>query len=185
MKVNSEIRAPEVRVIVDDGQQLGILSLNEALSKAEQMGKDLVEIAPKANPPVCKIIDFGKFRYKQTKREKENKKTQHQVKVKEVKLRPNIDVHDLNTKLSHAREFLEKSNKVKFICMFRGRQMLHIDLGRKLLEKVIDELQDVSTVEMLPKLLGRNMTVVLAPLSKVSKKNVAKKENSSAENENK
>ena len=185
MKVNTEIRAPKVRVVVEDGDQLGILNVEEALSKAEQMGKDLVEIAPNANPPVCKIIDFGKFRYQQTKRDKENKKAQHQVKVKEIKVRPNIDIHDLNTKITHAKEFLEKGNKVKVICMFRGRQMLHIDLGSKLIGKVIEMLQDISTVEAPSKLLGRNMTVVLAPLSKVSKKSTGKKESTSAENENK
>ena len=170
MRVNTEIRAPKVRVVTEDGEQIGILNIKEALFKAEQMGKDLVEIAPNANPPVCKIIDFGKFRYQQTKKEKESKKAQHQVKVKEIKLRPNIDDHDLNTKLNHAKDFLLKGNKVRFICMFKGRQMLHIDLGTKLLNHVIERLAEMSTVESPVKLFGRNMSVVLAPVGKSNKK---------------
>lgn len=185
MKVNSEIRAPKVRVVTEDGQQLGILSVREAIDKAEQMGKDLVEIAPNATPPVCKIIDFGKFRYQLTKKEKESKKAQHQVKVKEIKLRPNIDVHDLNTKISHAKDFLQKGNKVRIICMFRGRQMLHIELGDKLMESIVLQLKDVASVEVPSKLLGKNMTLVLAPLGKGIKKTVEKKESSSAEDEDK
>lgn len=185
MKINGEIRAPKVRVVKEDGEQLGVLSIREALEKAEQLGKDLVEIAPNATPPVCKIIDFGKFRYQQTKKDKESKKSQHQVKVKEVKLRPNTDVHDLNTKVNHAKDFLSKGNKVKVICMFRGRQMLHIDLGTKLLENFASQLEDISTVEMPSKLLGKNMTMVLAPAGKTSKKNVVHKESARAENEDK
>ena len=184
MKVNTEIRSPKVRVITEDGEQLGIFSINEALYKAEQMGKDLVEIAPSATPPVCKIIDFGKFRYQQTKKEKENKKAQHQVKVKEIKLRPNIDIHDLTTKISHAKEFLQKGNKVRIICMFRGRQMLHIDLGNKVIDAFVDQLKEFSSVEAPAKLLGRNLTAVLAPQVK-GKKIAGKKESSSAEDEDK
>jgi translation initiation factor IF-3 len=185
LKVNTEIRSPKVRVITEDGEQLGILNINEALYKAEQMGKDLVEIAPNASPPVCKIIDFGKFRYQLTKKDKENKKAQHQVKVKEIKLRPNIDIHDLNTKITHAKDFLQKGNKVRIICMFRGRQMLHIDLGNKVLDSFIDQLKEFSSVEAPSKLLGRNLTAVLAPLAKGIKKITGKKESSSAEDENK
>lgn len=185
MKVNTEIRAPKVRVITEDGEQLGILNINDALYKAEQMGKDLVEISANATPPVCKIIDFGKFRYQQTKKDKESKKSQHQVKVKEIKLRPNIDIHDLHTKISHAKEFLQKGNKVRIICMFRGRQMLHIDLGGKVMENFIEQLKEFSTVEAPAKLLGKNLTAVLAPVAKGSKKIAGKKESSSAEDENK
>lgn len=189
MKVNFEIKAPKVRVITEEGEQLGILGTREALEKAEQMGKDLVEIAPNATPPVCKIINFGKFRYQQTKKEKENKKSQHQVKVKEIKLRPNIDTHDLDTKIGHARDFLEKGNKVRIICMFKGRQMLHVEHGSKVIDEFIEQLKELSAVESPAKLLGRNLTVVLIPVGKVVKKNVEKivekKEITSAENENK
>jgi translation initiation factor IF-3 len=189
LKVNKEIRAPKVRVVTEEGDQLGILNIKEALEKAEQMGKDLVEIASNATPPVCKIIDFGKFRYQQTKKEKESKKSQHQVKIKEIKLRPNIDIHDLKTKIGHAREFLQKGNKVRIICTFKGRQMLHIDLGSKVMDNFIEELKDVSSVEAPSKLLGRNLTAVIAPIGKVIKKSVEKvvekKEITSAENEDK
>jgi translation initiation factor IF-3 len=170
LRINTEIRATEVRVVAEDGEQIGVLSTQEALEKARSINKDLVEIAPKAKPPVCKIIDYGKFKYQLTKKEKESKKAQHQVKVKEIKLRPNIDVHDLDTKKNRAKEFILKGNKVKIICMFRGREMLHINLGRNLLQKIILELQEISTVEAYPKLTGRNLTVVLAPLGKINKK---------------
>ena len=185
MRINAEIRAPKVRVVTEDGKQVGILSIREALDKAEKMGKDLVEIAPNAKPPVCKIIDYGKFRYQQTKKEKESKKAQHQVKVKEIKIRPNINIHDLKTKVNHAKEFLIKGNKVRVTCMFRGREMLHIDLGEKLINRIIEDLHEVATLEAPFKLMGRNLTVVLAPLTKSTKKSIVKKEKSSAENENK
>lgn len=163
MKVNREIRAPRVRVIGPAGEQIGILALYEAIAKAEEFGLDLVEIVPGSNPPVCKIINFGKFRYDQTKREKENKKAQHQVKVKEVKLKPNIDDHDFETKQRHAREFLSKGNKVKISCMFRGREMAHTQIGEAIVRKFCEELEDVGTVESPIKLMGRTLTGVIAP----------------------
>ncbi len=123
LRINREIRAPKVRVIDKDGGQVGVLTLAEALAKAEAAGLDLVEIAPSAEPPVCKIIDFGKYRYQLTKKEKEQKKSQHQVKVKEIKIKPNTDEHDLVTKMKHAREFIAKGNKVRLTCVFRGREM--------------------------------------------------------------
>lgn len=169
MKVNREIRAPKVRVIGSSGEQIGVLSIHEALAKAEQEGLDLVEIAPGSVPPVCKIINYGKFRYDQTKREKESKKAQHQVKVKEIKLKPNISEHDLNTKQTHAREFLEKGNKVKITCTFRGREMAHPELGEKLMQKLCDDLEEVSTAEAPLKLFGRSLIVVLAPGAKKKK----------------
>lgn len=150
-------------MITEDGEQLGILTLREALTRAEEAGLDLVEIAPTAKPPVAKIIDYGKYRYHQTKKEKEGKKAQVTIKVKEIKLKPNIDTHDLQTKLKHAREFLVKGNKVRVVIMFRGREMLHIDLGRKVVEEFCNTLSDVSTIESYPKLLGRAMTTILAP----------------------
>lgn len=169
MKVNREIRAPKVRVIGSNGEQVGILALYEALAKAEQEGLDLVEIVPGSTPPVCKIINYGKFRYDQSKREKESKKSQHQIKVKEINLKPNIDVHDLQTKIRHAREFLLEGNKVKVACMFRGREMMHPEKGEKVIRQICDELEDVSMMEAPPKLLGRTLLVVLAPGAKKKK----------------
>ncbi len=166
MRINREIRAPKVRVIDKDGNLLGVLSVSEALFKAEGQGLDLVEISPNAEPPVCKIVDYGKFRYQQTKKEKESKKTQHQVKVKEVKLKPNTDEHDLLTKLKHAREFLTKGNKVRITCCFRGREMQHPEIGMQAVQRMMADLADLSTPEAEPKLLGKNLSVVLAPGAK-------------------
>ncbi|NGX43358.1 MAG: Translation initiation factor IF-3 [Chlamydiae bacterium] len=169
MRVNKQIRASNVRVISSSGEQIGILSLQEALQRAEDEGIDLVEVVPGASPPVCKIIDYGKFRYDQTKREKESKKASHVIKVKEVKMKPNINEHDLQTKLKRAREFLLKGNKVKLTCMFRGREMAHPEIGENLVRKVIDELEDVATSESPLKRFGRFLTVVLAPSVKKKK----------------
>lgn len=163
MRINREIRAPKVRVIDKDGEQLGVLLLGEAILKAEQSGLDLVEIAPTAEPPVCKIIDYGKFRYQLTKKEKESKKAQHQVKVKEVKVKPNTDEHDLVTKLKHAREFIVKGNKVRITCMFRGREMMHPEFGERIVHRMCDDLADIAAAESPPKMLGRSLSVVLAP----------------------
>ncbi len=153
-------------MIAEDGHQLGILTLREALAKAEEMGLDLVEIAPKAKPPVAKIIDYGKLRYHQAKKEKESKKSQVVIKVKEIKLKPNIDTHDFLTKEKHAREFILKGNKVRITVMFRGREMLHIDLGQKVVQQFCDDLSDIAIVEAPSKILGRTMTTVLSPSGK-------------------
>lgn len=169
MRVNREIRAPKVRVIDQNGEQIGVMTIREAIQKAEESGIDLVEIVPEANPPVCKIIDYGKYRYDQTKREKESKKASHQIKVKEIKFKPNIDEHDLDTKLRHLRDFLSKGNKVKVSCVFRGREMVHTEIGERLVQKVVDDLQDVAAVEAPMKLFGRMLTVVLAPSLKKKK----------------
>jgi translation initiation factor IF-3 len=152
-----------VRVIDKDGEQLGVLPLIEAMSRAEQAGLDLVEIAPNAEPPVCKIVDYGKFRYQLTKKEKESKKSQHQVKVKEIKLKPNTDEHDIQTKLKHAREFLVKGNKVRITCVFRGREMMHPEFGERIIHKMIEDLSDVATPESNAKMLGKALSLVLAP----------------------
>ena len=169
MRVNRQIRASNVRVIDKNGSQAGILTIQQALALAETDDLDLVEIAPNADPPVCKIIDYGKFRYQQTKREKESKKAQHQVKVKEVKVKPNTDSHDLQVKIKHAREFIEKGNKVKITCMFRGREMAHPEIGRRVIQKIIDALSEVATAEAFPKQMGRNLSVTLAPGAKKKK----------------
>lgn len=163
MRVNREIRAPKVRVISASGEQIGVITIHEALAKAEEDGLDLVEIVPDSNPPVCKIINFGKFRYDQTKREKESKKSQHQIKVKEIKMKPNIDENDRNTKMRHAREFIQKGNKVKITCVFRGRELAHVEIGEKLVEGCCAELEDIATLEAPPKIFGKMLTAVLAP----------------------
>lgn len=174
-------------MITESGEQVGILTLREALAKAEEAGLDLVEISPMAKPPVAKIIDYGKFRYMQQKREKDSKKSQVQIKVKEIKLKPNIDTHDFETKLKHAREFLLKGNKVRITCMFRGREMLHLDLGEKVVNQFCQNLSDVAIIEAPPKLLGRAMSTTLAPSGKRTKpaiKRSEKGEESRAEDEN-
>lgn len=166
MRVNREIRVPNVRLIDQNGEQVGVVSLKEALDIAHEAGLDLVEISPTSNPPVCKIIDYGKFRYDQTKREKESKKAQHQIKVKEVKVKPNIDEHDFQTKLRHARDFILKGNKVKVTCMFRGREMAHTDIGRRVVQKFCEGLEDIAMPEAPLKMFGRALNVVLAPAKK-------------------
>jgi translation initiation factor IF-3 len=153
-------------VIDDEGNQLGVLLVKDALRKAEEAGKDLVEVSPNADPPVCKIIDFGKFRYDQTKREKESKKAHVQIKVKEIKLKPNIDEHDLMTKLRHAKDFLQKGNKVKITLMYRGREMAHKEYGEKVVQKVCEELKEDGIAESMPKQMGRFLTLVIAPQGK-------------------
>lgn len=169
MRINKEIRADRLRVISEKGEQVGILTLREALAMAEDAGLDLVEIAPSAKPPVAKIIDYGKFRYHQQKKEKDSKKTQVQIKVKEIKLKPNIDTHDFETKLKHARDFVLKGNKVRLTIVFRGREMLHRDLGMKVVDNFCQELSDIATVESAPKLMGRMMTTILIPSGKKPK----------------
>jgi translation initiation factor IF-3 len=166
LRINREIRAPRVRVIDKDGGQLGVLPIGDALIRAEQAGLDLIEIAPTAEPPVCKIIDYGKYRYQMTKKEKESKKSQHQVKVKEVKVKPNTDDHDLQVKLKHAREFISKGNKVRITCVFRGREILHPEFGEKVVLRMCEDLSDVATPESPGKMMGRSLSVVLAPGSK-------------------
>ncbi len=163
LRVNRQIRVPKVRVIGADGAQLGLMITRDAQALAQEQGLDLVEVAPTATPPVCKIIDYGKFRYDQTKREKESKKAQHQVKVKEIKLKPNIDEHDLTTKIKRAKQFLEKGNKVKVTCMFRGREMAYPENGRKVVQRLIEEVVEVASVEAPLKMMGRSLFCVLAP----------------------
>lgn len=166
MRINREIRVPKVRLIGKDGSQVGVVSISEALEKANLEGLDLVEISPQAEPPVCKIIDYGKYRYQLTKKERESKKAQHQVKLKEVKIKPNIDDHDLMVKIRHAREFIQKGDKVKVTCMYKGRQMAHPELGQRVADRFIEELKDIAQTESPPKIIGRQLFMVLAPLGK-------------------
>ena len=165
MRINEEIRAREVRVNAADGEQLGIMSLRDALDLAEQRHLDLVEIAPKAKPPVCRIMDYGKYLYEQQKREKEAKKRQRVIDVKEVKLRIRIEEHDFDVKTKNAIRFLQGGDKVKVTIMFRGRELTHPELGEELLNKMADKLQEFATVERKPKLEGRNMIMIVAPKS--------------------
>ena len=169
MRVNFEIRARQVRLIGSSGQQVGIISLREAQALAEDEGLDLVEIVPNAEPPVCKIMDFGKYCYDQSKKEKESKKAQHQIKVKEVKVKPNIDDHDLDTKIRHAREFLEKGNKVRVSCTYRGRELAHPEIGEEVVKNLCARLEDVSQVETPASRMGRVLSLVLMPSVKKKK----------------
>jgi translation initiation factor IF-3 len=162
-RVNRQIRISPLRVIAPDGEQLGVMTVEEALAAAVQRGLDLVEVAPLARPPVVKIMDYGKFKFEQAKAARAAKKKQHVIHLKEVKFRPGIDDHDFEFKTRHAREFLQEGNKVKVTMMYRGRQMAHIDLGREVLDRVATELKDLAKIEQEPKLEGRNMSMVLAP----------------------
>ena len=163
MRINEEIRAREVRVNTDAGEQLGIMSLREALAQAHDRQLDLVEIAPNAKPPVCRIMDYGKYRYEQQKRDKDVRKKQKIVNVKEVKLRPKIEEHDFNVKLKNAIKFLNDGDKVKITIMFRGRELAHVGLGKKVLDRMADELKEIAIIEREAKLEGRNMILIVAP----------------------
>ncbi|MCQ2374093.1 MAG: translation initiation factor IF-3 [Phascolarctobacterium sp.] len=166
MRINEEIRAREIRVVVDGGEQLGIMSSREALQIAAERHLDLVEISPNAKPPVCKIMDFGKYRYEQQKREKEARKKQKTFDIKEVKLRPGIEQHDFEVKLKNAVRFLEDGDKVKVTIMFRGRELSHPELGEVLLNRMADEMKELAVVERVPKLEGKNMIMIVAPKPK-------------------
>ncbi|MES2198958.1 MAG: translation initiation factor IF-3 [Chlamydiota bacterium] len=155
-----------MRVIDKDGSQLGVLTVQEAMAKAELAGLDLVEIAPNAEPPVCKIIDYGKYRYQVTKKDKEGKKSQHQVKVKEIKIKPVTDEHDIQIKIKHAREFIAKGNKVRVTCSFRGRELAHPEIGHKAVRGICEALADIATPEAEARLMGKTLSTVLAPGAK-------------------
>jgi translation initiation factor IF-3 len=166
VRVNEKIRARQVRVIDEEGNQLGIMSPQDAMREAEEKELDLVEVAPKANPPVCRIMDYGKYLYQQAKRAKESKKHQHTVSLKEIKYRPKIDIHDFDYKTNHVREFLSEGNKVKVTVMFRGREMAHPEFGKDILERVVEGTKDLlgetpNTANL--RLEGRNMSLVLSP----------------------
>lgn len=166
LQINEEIRDKELRVISSDGEQLGIMSLSQALAKAESMNLDLVKIAPQAKPPVCKIMDYGKYRFEQAKREKEARKNQHVVDVKEIRLSLNIDTHDFNTKLSHAERFIKGGNKIKVSIRFRGREMGHPELGLEVMQKFAEACAEFANIEKPAKLEGRSMLMFLSPKTK-------------------
>ena len=162
LMINEQIRDKEVRVIGESGEQLGIMSSKEALALAEEAGVDLVKIAPTAQPPVCRIVDYGKFKYEQMKREKEAKKKQHVVEIKEIRLSPNIDTNDLNTKMNAAKKFLADGDRVKITLRFRGREMAHMQTTKHILDDFAAGLADCAVVEKAPKVEGRSMTMFLA-----------------------
>ena len=161
LMINEQIRDKEVRLISEDGDQLGIMSSREALKRAMEAELDLVKIAPGAKPPVCKIIDYGKYKYEQTRKEKEAKKKQKTVEIKEVRLSPNIETNDLNTKVNNAKKFITKGNKVKVTLRFRGREMAHVQQSKHILDDFAELLADIAVIEKPAKLEGRNMRMVL------------------------
>jgi len=163
LRLNRMIRAREVRLIGSEGEHLGVVPLDEALTMAAAQGLDLVEVSPDADPPVCKIIDYGKFRYQQDKRGREAKKKQHSVQVKEVRMRPKTEENDYQVKSRQIRRFLEEGNKAKVSMRFRGREHEHAELGQRKLERLMLEMQDVATIEQSPQMEGRIITMVLAP----------------------
>lgn len=166
MQINEEIRDKEIRVIMNDGEALGIMSADEALKIAEEKNLDLVKIAPQAVPPVCKIMDYGKYRFEQTKREKEAKKNQHVVEIKEVRLSLGIDTHDFETKVNHAKRFLTSGNKVKVSIRFRGREMAHTENGLGIMQQFAEACAEFGNIEKAAKLEGKSMMMFLAPKPK-------------------
>jgi translation initiation factor IF-3 len=163
LKINREIRAASVRVINMDGEQLGVITLAEALAEAAKAGLDLVEVSPTAAPPVCRIMDYGKFRYQQSKKVQVSKKSQTVIQVKEIRLRPKTEEHDLEVKIKHIRKFLDQHNKVKISMIFRGREIAYTDIGRKIMEDLKNTLADGCVIDQQPKLEGRNMIMIISP----------------------
>lgn len=168
-RINNRIRAREVRLIDENGTQVGIISVREAMALAEERGLDLVEVAPNAVPPVCRLLDYGKFRYEQSKKEREARRNQKQADLKQIRLMPKTDDHDLAVKANQARRFLIQGDKVKFNVRFRGREMAHPDIGRKMLEDISEQLREIAVVEQKPLMEGRVLSLLLAPNAKVLK----------------
>jgi len=164
--VNEQIRAKEVRLIDSDGSQLGIMDTDQALEIAQKKNLDLVNVSPNSKPPVCRIMDFGKYKYEQSKREREARKKQKVISVKEIKLRPGIDTHDFEVKVKNGKRFLQNGDKIKVTVMFRGREITHKDMGRKLCQNLADELSEWGVVEKEPRVEGRNMIMIITPKTK-------------------
>lgn len=179
--MNRMIRVPEVRVIDSEGEQLGVMATDAALARAEEEGLDLVEVSPTARPPVCRIMDFGKYKYEQSKKQKESKKKQHTIHVKEVKFRPKTEEHDYQFKKRHAEEFLQKGHKVKITMMFRGRELDHRDLGMNMLARLEQDLAEVGNVERPAKFEGRLIVMYMAPIAGKPKQQAAKEESPEAQ----
>jgi translation initiation factor IF-3 len=169
VRVNDRIRIPTVRVIGPDGEQIGILGIREALAYAQERSLDLVEVSPTSKPPVCRVMDDGKFKYEQNKKQQKARRKQHTSQLKEVKMRPKIEEHDYGFKVDHAREFLLHHDKVKFTVTFRGREMAHTEAGRRLLEKAVKDLEDVGQIENPARMEGRNMVLLMIPRAVIQK----------------
>lgn len=168
-RINADIKVPRVRLIGADGEQVGIVQLADALRAAREVDMDLVEVAPQADPPVCRIMDFGKHKYEQAQKEKDARRKQSQISIKEIKMRPKISDNDYGTKSGHVRRFLKDGSKVRATIMFRGREMTHTELGKKLLDRLAEDMEELATVEAYPKVDGRNMVMVLAPIKEKDK----------------
>jgi translation initiation factor IF-3 len=164
-RINTFIRVPEVRVVGVEGEMLGVMTVAEGIRLAQEAGVDLVEVSPNAVPPVCKLLDYGKFKYETQKKKNEAKKSQKIVQLKEIKLRPNIDVHDLETKKKAVTKFLAAGDKVKLTMRFRGREMAHIDIGRTILNQLTEFYKETSKIDMMPRMEGKQMIIILAPLA--------------------
>lgn len=165
-RINEKIRVREVRLIDEKGNQIGIVPTTEALEKARDAGLDLIEVAPQANPPVCKILDYGKYKFEQEKKLRETKKNQKQIKMKEIRMQPKIEEHDLRFKTKHIQEFLEEGNKVKVTIRFRGRELAHTELGRDVLDKILEMIDTPFSVDKQPAMEGRFMSMIISPKSK-------------------
>lgn len=163
-RVNENITSPKVRLVDENGEMVGILNQQEALERAFQVSLDLVEVSPHADPPVCKILDYGKYKFEEQKRRAEMRKKQKVIEIKEIQLRPGIDKHDFDVKMRSARKFIEEGDKLKVTLRFRGRELSHKELGKDVLKRVKDELQDITKIEHEPKLEGKRMIMILAPL---------------------
>jgi len=170
LRINHRIRVPEIRVIGDDGGQLGILPTHEALRMAEEKGLDLVEISPRAFPPVCRIMDYGKYKYEQSKKKQQAKKHASTVEIKEIKFRPKTEEHDMDFKVKHVRRFVEGGNKVRLVVVFRGREITHPQTGMNVLNRVVEATTDIASVEVTPNMEGRRMVMIIAPKPNVVRK---------------
>jgi len=175
LRVNDAIRAREVRVIDDEGRQLGVLTVEEALRQAQARSLDLIEVAPQAEPPVCRIMDYGKFRFEQRKKERESQKKSRQIELKTIRVRPNTDDHDIDFKARHARKFLGGGHKVKFNVIFRGPEMRHTEIGRRQLQLFTEKCADIADVDQSVRMEARNMTLILAPRPEVVERAMAEK----------
>lgn len=184
IRVNHRIRVPEVRVVAEDGSNLGVLSTEQALRRAQEVGLDLVEVNPKASPPVCKILDFGKYKYEEKKKQREAKKKQTVVEVKEIKVRPKTDDHDLEVKARAIRKFLESGNKVKVTCRFRGREIMHPQRAHMQLDYLVSKVEDLANVEQRPAMEARTLALILAPKPIVFQRLASKRDRPREERQN-
>lgn len=180
MRVNQRIRVPEIRVVMEDGEQKGIMQTHDALRLAQELGLDLVEISARSHPPVCRIMDYGKFKYEQSKKKKQARKHASTVELKEIKFRPKIEGHDMDFKTKHVRRFLEEGNKCRLVIIFRGREITHPETGRAVLDRVVEATQDIANVEVQPNMEGRRMVMILAPKSGIVRRTRQAKEAAAA-----